>query len=84
MNTIRHKDGTVRLLTMAEAQYQELVSDYSGVCLACGEIKHGDTEGDAQGYTCPECEKPAVMGAENLLLSGFVDFVDEEDSVEAL
>jgi len=39
----------------------------SGVCLSCGEVTDG-VEPDARGYPCPSCDKPAVMGAEEILL----------------
>lgn len=38
-----------------------------GFCIACGEDVEG-VEPDARNYTCECCGKPAVFGAEELLL----------------
>lgn len=40
-----------------------------GYCTRCG-AEHYECEPDARGYTCEECEKPAVYGFEELLLMG--------------
>ena len=41
-----------------------------GYCTACGRKAKGFVEPDAEGYTCgfKSCGKPAVYGAEQLLL----------------
>ena len=41
--------------------------DNPGICIACGEDVEG-VEPDARKYVCENCEKPAVYGAEELLL----------------
>lgn len=40
--------------------------DNIGFCLACGTEAYG-VEPDARGYSCEECGKPQVFGAEELL-----------------
>jgi hypothetical protein len=44
------------------------LDNYRGICLACGKATRG-VEPDAANYTCSSCGKPAVMGAENILIS---------------
>ena len=41
-----------------------------GICLACGAIgRHGSyVEPDAREYTCDQCERRAVYGAEEVLI----------------
>jgi len=39
----------------------------TGICTACGEEQEG-CEPDAREYVCESCGKPAVYGAEELLL----------------
>ena len=41
--------------------------DYVGFCLKCG-AEHYGVEPDAVGYSCEECEAPAVSGAEDILI----------------
>ena len=43
--------------------------DNLGFCIRCGESADG-VEPDAERYTCECCEKPAVYGAEQMLLLG--------------
>jgi hypothetical protein len=38
-----------------------------GICISCGAEKDG-CEPDARRYTCDECGKPKVYGAEEILL----------------
>ena len=40
--------------------------NYIGFCLDCG-AEHFQIEPDARGYTCEECDKPKVSGAEEIL-----------------
>lgn len=56
-------------------QLKELDDNYSGVCLACGEIAHGDTEPDAENYHCELCGKNKVMGSHWLPYSDKVELV---------
>lgn len=43
--------------------------DSIGYCVKCG-AEHYGIEPDADKSPCEECEKPAVYGAENILLMG--------------
>lgn len=38
-----------------------------GFCVACGAVADG-VEPDARRYTCDDCGKPSVYGAEELLI----------------
>ncbi len=64
---------------MTEAEYQAHVDAYDGVCLACGEMRYGDTEGDAEGYPCDSCGKDKVMGIENAMIEGRIVFVGDAE-----
>lgn len=58
---------TDRLIEAVERSMFDLSSP--GFCRACGAEVDG-VEPDAAGYTCEECGKPEVYGAEQLLLMG--------------
>jgi hypothetical protein len=62
--------------SMTEEEYMELNEASLGMCLACGAIR--DTvEPDAEGYECQECHALAVMGAEQMLMEGILEFREE-------
>lgn len=48
------------------------IEGYEGFCVRCKEWTSDGVEPDAEGYECPDCGEPAVMGAENALISGYV------------
>jgi hypothetical protein len=52
-----------------EAEFHEHVENYDGLCMACGQWTEGGVEPDAQGYDCPSCDVPAVIGAEQALFA---------------
>lgn len=56
---------TDRIVAAAEAQMFGL--DNTGICIACGSEQDG-CEPDARKYRCEACGKPAVYGAQELLL----------------
>jgi len=41
-------------------------------CVECEEFIDACIEPDARGYTCPECGQPALYGAEEALLMGYL------------
>ena len=57
------KIGQDRILEAVEAD------DNLGFCTACGAEAYG-VEPDARKYVCEGCGKPAVFGAEELLIMG--------------
>ena len=62
--------------TFTTEEYEELCESYSGICLACGAIKDGGCEPDAEGYECDECGEHKVQGIENALICGNIDIED--------
>ena len=66
----------MKTYTISEDDYQQALENYSGICGECGELRHGDTEPDAEDYPCDSCGENAVVGIENALLSGVVHFAD--------
>jgi len=65
---------SVPVLELDEMEFSDLESDYSGVCLGCGEIASG-VEPDASGYRCEACDAHKVVGLENGVLMGRVRVV---------
>jgi hypothetical protein len=61
------------IITTTEAEFRDHCNDNGGYCLKCGAEAFG-CEPDARGYSCEECEAPAVYGAEECLLMGRVVF----------
>lgn len=63
-----------RPLVIREAEYHRLVEEDSGKCLACGAEPDGFCEPDAEGYKCQACGELQVMGAEQMLVEGYIQF----------
>lgn len=61
---------------MTMEEYREHCDSYDGICLACGEVKFGDCEPDAESYICPECSSDSVMGIELALIAGLIEIKD--------
>ena len=61
-----------------EEEYQTHVEDNDGLCLACGEWTFGGCEPDAENYSCEACGKNKVIGAENALIMGAIEFSEDE------
>ena len=59
-------DKTFRL-----EEIEAAIEDYNGFCTDCGAEMFG-VEPDARDYICEECNKPAVYGAEELVIMGRV------------
>lgn len=72
-------------MKITEDQYSELAENYQGVCLECGAVRD-NTEPDAEGYECPDeaCGALRVVGAEQGLISGDLEFCDDESESEVL
>lgn len=65
-------------LTMTEEEYTSHTEMDEGMCLECGEIQ-GCCEPDAENYECESCEAEAVMGFEQMLVEGKIEFIDLEE-----
>lgn len=66
------------MVSLTEAEWEEHRGNYDGLCVACGSWTSGGVEPDARKYHCELCEADAVFGAEEVLLYGHVEIVDEE------
>jgi hypothetical protein len=65
------------MITITEEEFSEHCDSYDGVCVACGEWGCGGVEPDAMGYECECCGEMKVMGAENALIMGMIEFSEE-------
>ena len=59
-------------------EFERHIDNYDGVCLGCFEWTIGGVEPDAHGYKCANCGEHQVMGAEGALLSGRIEFSDDD------
>lgn len=60
-------------ITVSLERWEELRSEYIGVCLSCGEESEGHTEPDVDDYRCESCGEDKVHGAEMLLVMNLVE-----------
>jgi hypothetical protein len=60
-------------IVLTEAEFREHCNNYDGVCFACKEWTVGGVEPDAREYTCDECDRAKVYGAEEALLMGVIE-----------
>ena len=51
------------------AEVEDMMADQTGFCLACG-ASDQMAEPDARKYTCENCGKAKVYGAEELVVMG--------------
>jgi Zn finger protein HypA/HybF involved in hydrogenase expression len=63
-----------KLTAVSEEDYVEATESYTGWCKECKEFTRDETEPDAEAYDCPECGKHTVVGAENALIMGLIEF----------
>lgn len=60
-------------------EYNEAVSSYAGYCTSCDEITEwSGVEPDAEGYECPECGEDILMGVEQAMICGYLEFEEDE------
>ena len=59
--------------TVTAEEYSQAVNARMGWCLQCQSFTREETEGDAEGYNCPECCRDVVVGAENGLIAAWFD-----------
>ena len=65
------------IVRITQATYADMSENYGGYCSACGDEAYG-VEPDASRYRCESCGELAVYGVEELLISGLLQFLDEE------
>lgn len=65
---------------MTAAEFNAMRGSYSGICVACGAVREGSTEPDAEQYPCGQCRENKVLGADNAVIMGYiiVDTTSEE------
>jgi Zn finger protein HypA/HybF involved in hydrogenase expression len=65
--------------SILESEYAEAEESNTGWCTECRAFTRDFTEPDAENYDCPACGKNTVMGAAQALITGLIDFCEEED-----
>jgi hypothetical protein len=63
-------------LVISEADYYAHCNSSDGVCTACGEIRIGSTEPDAENYPCEACGERKVIGIELAMMLDYIEIVD--------
>jgi predicted RNA-binding Zn-ribbon protein involved in translation (DUF1610 family) len=66
----------MKKIKLTESEYRESCNYYAGFCIACGQEEH-NIEPDAEKYRCSDCGKKQVYGAEQLLLLGLLEIVED-------
>lgn len=61
-------------MKIGEGEYFAEAENLAGYCKECDEITRHETEPDAEGYKCPACGALAVMGMEQAMLLGHIEF----------
>lgn len=62
------------MISITEDDYEYHTENYDGVCLGCGEWQDGGVEPDAENYKCEACGENKIVGAEQALIMGEIDF----------
>ncbi len=62
-----HQSITLKRVMAMVKKAQRDMDYYPGICKECGKTAN-NCEPDAENYICSKCGKPAVSGAENLLM----------------
>jgi hypothetical protein len=67
--TVSDLDRSAKTVVLSAARVMRAIreDDTAGFCIECGDQVHG-VEPDACGYMCEACHKPAVYGAEEILM----------------
>ena len=65
------------MVRVNESEYLEATESYTGWCPLCKEFTTGSVEPDAQNYKCEMCGENSVMGAEEALMAGEIEFTEE-------
>jgi Zn finger protein HypA/HybF involved in hydrogenase expression len=65
---------SVKTTTIDESNYADATENYRGWCIDCKEFTRDNTEPDAENYDCPQCLQRNVVGAEQAMLLGLIEF----------
>lgn len=57
-------------IDVSRSDYKDLEESYSGICVNCLSVRHGQTEPDARKYHCSTCDTKNVYGMSELILMG--------------
>jgi hypothetical protein len=66
------------LIKMTETTFRNLCREYEGICIKCRFVQTG-CEPDSRRYECESCGERTVYGAEQAMIMGLIDFVENED-----
>ena len=66
------------MIKMTEDQFRQFDEDSYGICVACGFEQDG-CEPDARNYECHDCGEESVFGVSELLISGEIEIVEEDE-----
>lgn len=68
---------------VAQSEYEAATESYIGWCTTCNAFTRECTEPDAENYKCGECDQRTVVGAENALIAGLIEFGgDDGDTID--
>lgn len=62
------------MIIIAEDEYIEHCDSDDGLCTQCWEWQCGGVEPDTENYECDACGAMSVMGAEQALICGHIEF----------
>ena len=66
-----------QVIRISQETYAQMSENYGGYCTQCGDEAAG-VEPDARQYVCESCGERAVYGIEELLISGLIQFTDDD------
>ena len=69
------------MTSLPQSDYEQHAADNDGFCLACGEIQSGGCELDMRDGFCDSCDEHKVVGFEEALVMGEVEFSEEDGDV---
>ena len=71
-------EGAREPVLVSPSDYHDAVESYTGYCPDCQRFTRETTEPDAEDYDCPVCDGRRVVGAEQALLIGMIEFKEED------
>ena len=61
------KEAQRNPIAISEDEYHRANDEMQGICLICRDLTNYGVEGDAEGYTCEQCDNPTIIGTEDCL-----------------
>ena len=65
-------------IKITEGTYRVLEGDYMGICRSCLDVAC-ECEPDARNYKCESCNAKTVYGAQELMMMGAIDLVEDNE-----